>query len=283
MGTRHCPQCGEEYSDTYKKCPFCEEEEAIRTGRPLKRKGGKRLERRRRGGVGGIMLLMTCVIILLVVGYVFFGNQVQALFGVRTGDDITGTILDNEDNGETGESGEDMQSLDGGETEDGDTGTEGTGEPTGPLALSSDSMTIPTGETARLTTTGGSGGVTWTTSNEHIATVDAGAVTGQAGGTATITAVSGEESVSCLVTVTGDPWVSAANLSLNLTDFTLRSGDPDVTMSVSGTDSSVTWASKDTSIVTISESGVVSRVGPGTTEITATVDGQVLTCTVRCK
>ena len=37
MSNRLCPKCGEEYSDTYKKCPFCQEEEAIRQGRP---KGG---------------------------------------------------------------------------------------------------------------------------------------------------------------------------------------------------------------------------------------------------
>ena len=38
-----------------------------------------------------------------------------------------------------------------------------------------------------------------------------GSVTGVAGGTATITAVAGEETVECIVTVTGEPWVSDAN------------------------------------------------------------------------
>ncbi len=27
MSNRRCPKCGEEYSDTYRSCPFCEEEE----------------------------------------------------------------------------------------------------------------------------------------------------------------------------------------------------------------------------------------------------------------
>ena len=40
MSNRVCPQCGEEYSTTYKSCPFCEEEEAIRQGTPLRRRGG---------------------------------------------------------------------------------------------------------------------------------------------------------------------------------------------------------------------------------------------------
>ena len=44
MGSRHCAKCGEDYSDTYKRCPFCEEEAALRSGHPLRRRGGKRLE-----------------------------------------------------------------------------------------------------------------------------------------------------------------------------------------------------------------------------------------------
>ena len=27
MAMKRCPVCGERYSDTYKNCPFCEEEE----------------------------------------------------------------------------------------------------------------------------------------------------------------------------------------------------------------------------------------------------------------
>ena len=46
MSNRHCPTCGEEYSDTYRTCPFCEEEAAIRRGKPLRRRGGKRVEKR---------------------------------------------------------------------------------------------------------------------------------------------------------------------------------------------------------------------------------------------
>lgn len=34
MSNRVCQTCGEEYSDTYRTCPFCEEEKAIRQGHP---------------------------------------------------------------------------------------------------------------------------------------------------------------------------------------------------------------------------------------------------------
>ena len=48
MSMHKCPKCGELYSDTYKTCPFCEEEEALAEGRQLKhRSGGRRVAKRR--------------------------------------------------------------------------------------------------------------------------------------------------------------------------------------------------------------------------------------------
>ncbi len=279
MGNRVCPQCGQEYSDTYRKCPFCEEEEAEKRGKPLRRRGGKRLSRRKRSaGAGGIMLLVTAVVIIGVVGYVFFGDQIAGFMGIRREqsqqEDQQEDVLPPEDGGD-GQTGED----DGGDSQ----APEGNQPDGSPLALDFETITIPAGETARLTATGGTEAVTWSSSNDNIATVEGGSVTGKAGGTVTITAASGEESVSCTVTVTGDPWVSDAKLSLNKTDFTLYSGNPDVQMKVSGTDSPVVWASENPNVASISESGVVKWVGKGTTNVTATVDGQVLTCIVRCR
>ena len=119
--------------------------------------------------------------------------------------------------------------------------------------------------------------------NENIATVSDGSVTGKAGGTVTITATLGEETATCTVTVSGAPWVSNEVLKLNKTDFTLRAGDPDVPLKISGNYSSVVWASSNPNVATVSEDGVVKRVGPGRADITATADGHVLTCIVRVK
>ena len=278
MGNRLCPKCGQEYSDTYRNCPFCEEAEAEKKGKTIRRRGGKRLSKRKRSaGAGGVMLMVMAVVIIGVVGYVFFGEQIADFMGIRTEqtlpedeDDTTvPPVTDNEDSQSADETGDDSQS-----TEEVGTG--------GPLALDHDTITIPAGETALLTATGGTGTLAWSSSNENIATVDGGSVTGKAGGTVTITVTAGEESVSCIVTVTGEPWVSDANLSLNKTDFTLYSGNPDVQMEVRGTDSPVVWASENPNVASISETGVVKWVGKGTTNVTATVDGQVLTCIVRC-
>ena len=165
-------------------------------------------------------------------------------------------------------------------------------EPSGPLALSQTDITIPAGETGRLTASGGSGEVTWSSSNPEIASVDNGAVTGKAGGTVTITASSGEETATCQVKVEGEPWVdpNPSIYRLNREDFTLSSSETSWQMKVKkdngkweimGPNEGVTWASSNTGVASISETGLVTKTGKGTTQISATVGGVTLECTVR--
>lgn len=278
MANRVCPTCGEEYSDTYKRCPFCEEAEVLEKGRNLHR-GGKRSVKRQRGNGGalGVMLLLSAVIILGVLAYVFFGDEIASFMGIRTeGDDSSYVppVSDNAGNGQTDDT----------TTPDGGGQTNPPADPT-PLTLESPAaFTIGAGETGRITVTGGTGEISWTSSNPEIAAVADGAVTGVAGGTATITATSGEESVSCTVKVTGDPWVSGASLKLNKTDITINDTYPNpVTLKIEGGEyTSASWSSDNTNVATVSGSGQVSRVGKGTANITCVVDGQTLTCIVRC-
>ena len=49
MAMKRCPDCGEKYSDTYKYCPFCEEEEVLRKG---KDRGGRRARQSRHSACG---------------------------------------------------------------------------------------------------------------------------------------------------------------------------------------------------------------------------------------
>lgn len=295
MSNRQCPKCGEEYSDTYRTCPFCEEEAAIQKGAPLRRRSGKRVEKRQRdrsGGAGGVMLLLTGVIILGVVGYVFFGEQVADAMGIRpdpvqmdeepAADPAPAGPADDEPAGpDAPPDSADQPPEPAGEDQSGENQT-AQPEPAGPLTLSQSSFSIAAGETALLTASGGAGEVSWSSSNENIAVVEGGSVTGKAGGTATITATAGEESAVCTVTITGDPWVSSAKLSLNKTDFTFGSSET-VQLKVKGTDSPAVWSSANTAVATVSESGLVKWAGKGTTTVTATVDGQTLECIVRGK
>ena len=58
MAMKRCPDCGEKYSDSYKYCPFCEEEEILKEGKDR----GRRRSRRSRE-----FSLLTPVLILLIL------------------------------------------------------------------------------------------------------------------------------------------------------------------------------------------------------------------------
>ena len=308
MSNRRCPKCGEEYSDTYRSCPFCEEDEAIKRGRPPHR-SGRRVEKRqnaRSGGAGGVMLLLTGVVILGVLGYVFFGDNVADAVGIR---DAQEPISASDQNKIPAQPANNAPAPTPQDPDDGEPapsvepGVEGTapdqtGEPAdspGPLARSQTDLTIPAGETGRLTATGGSGTIIWSSSNPEIASVEGGAVTGKAGGTVTITAASGEETATCKVKVEGEAWVdpNASSYRLSKDDFTLspsettwqmkmkRSADGE--WEIVGPEEGVTWASNNTSVATISETGLITRAGRGNTTVTATVGGVTLECIVRLK
>lgn len=295
MSNRRCPTCGEEYSDTYRSCPFCEEEAAIRRGHPPHRRGGRRAEKRMPsgGGAGGVILLLGVLVILGVVVYVFFGDDVADAVGIRTGSEPANTQIREDDSPSAGP--EDEASPGGEDAPAGpdqnpdaspSTPPDPPAEPV-PLALNQTSITIRVGDKGRLDYAGGTGEVTWTSSNDQIASVEGGTITGLAGGTVTITAVSGEEKAECQVTVEGDPWVNpnvdVSKIRLNKTDFTFGKDEVSPTLRVKGTESPVVWASNNTSVATVDENGVVKWVGKGTTTVTATVDGVVLECIVRAK
>ena len=63
---KRCPICGEKYSDTYKSCPFCEEEEALQSGAQIRRtapgRGGKRT-----AACGRQPNLLSPILIVLIV------------------------------------------------------------------------------------------------------------------------------------------------------------------------------------------------------------------------
>lgn len=97
--------------------------------------------------------------------------------------------------------------------------------------------------------------VTWTSSDESVATVLDGVITAGKTGTATITAASGDISSSCRVTVANKASVAVR-------------GTVDLASSVG----SPIWSSSDESIATVAN-GTVTGVGLGTVEITATSGG----------
>ena len=163
------------------------------------------------------------------------------------------------------------------------------------ISLSETNVTICTGNTLQLTatvlpTTTSNPSVTWSSSNTSVATVSSsGVVTAKSTGAAVITAKTADGSnlsASCNVTVKQ----LATSILLNLTDATIYTGNTlqlTATVSPSSTSNpSVTWCSSNTSVATVSSSGVVTAKSTGTAVITAkTADGSNLSasCNVTVK
>ena len=151
------------------------------------------------------------------------------------------------------------------------------------------SYTMHAGETKTLKATiwpeeAGTGEVTWTSDNTSVATVDSssGKVTAVSVGTARITAAHSGQSATCVITVapievkriTLDR--TSLNLGLNKTRTLVATVAPS-----NATDKTVTWTSSDSSIATVSNTGVVRGIAYGTATITATSsNGLTATCTV---
>ena len=131
--------------------------------------------------------------------------------------------------------------------------------------------------------------VTWSSSDESVATVDAdGKVTAKAKGTATITAKANDgsnKSGSCTVTVS-EMVYHVTGVSLNTNTITLTIGGIQTLSATvapeNASNKDVSWSSSDESVATVSSTGVVTAKSVGTAVITVTTTdgGKTATCTV---
>ena len=124
--------------------------------------------------------------------------------------------------------------------------------------------------------------VTWSTSNEKVATVVDGKVTAVAAGTATITVTAGGKREQCVVSVVAKT-VEVSGVKLDKDTAELEVGE-ELTLSAvvapeDATDQTVTWSSSDESVATVAD-GKVTAVGAGEAAITAQVGEQSATCVV---
>ena len=124
--------------------------------------------------------------------------------------------------------------------------------------------------------------VTWTSSDEAVATIDSeGLVTAIAIGTTTITATCGKVSATCDVTVNPIP---AESVTLNKTSVELKVGNSEIIVATvlpeETTFKTVTWTSSDENVATVDENGCVMGVCVGTATITATCGSVSATCEV---
>lgn len=255
MSLLKCPKCGEMFSDSYKTCPFCEEDEAFANGGKKPVNPGRRVHRQKSPSILGPTLVLVLVLVAGVLLYTLIGSR-------KPSDDRPDPPKN--------------------PTEDVDPNT-----PAVTLTLDQTALELTVGGTGKLAATGADQ-ITWTSSNTDVATVaEDGTVTAVAAGTATISAsAEGADPVTCTVTVKEAPKKDLVLRSIYnskgeaQTEFTMHMGDPAVPMTVDGTDSTVKWSTEHSNIATINSDGEVTAVSSGRTTIIAKVDGQTLKCVV---
>ena len=151
----------------------------------------------------------------------------------------------------------------------------------------STNKTIQLRATVNPSTANVKNGVTWKSEDESIATVDksGGLVTAIRNGSTKITVTTENgKTATCAITVQTTP----TSITLSQTSATLDlSGTKTVQLratvnpNTANVKTGVTWRSNDTSIATVSQSGLVTGVKNGSTTITATTEnGKTATCTI---
>lgn len=299
MAMKRCPVCGEKYSDTYKYCPFCEEEEAVKGKRPLHHRGGKRSSSRKEPSILTPVLVIVILVLALMLGWLFFGDSIKEKLGGGATSGASSSQSSQSQSGDFSSSGN-MSLPESGDSSlepDSPTGT-GAGEMEvedvaalpDTLTLSKTDFTISAGDPAvKLTATGGSGTYTWYSEDDGIASVDEnGTVTAVSIGTINIYATDGTGKGLCIVRVksvagtTSEPIPSGGEVKLNREDFTLPVGDT-FQLKNTGITTAQTWSSSNPNVATVSDNGTVTGVSVGTATITMSYDGHSLPCIVRVK
>ena len=212
MAMKKCPVCGEKYSDTYRSCPFCEEEKNFRRGKSPKRKGGHRVSQ---GGPSLLspMLVIAIVLMAALLIYLLFGKAIGEKLGWGqnpAGSEPLGAVSSQGSSGasSSGASGSGASSS----------GEEPVVDPE-PAGLTYEAaLALPDGLTlsktdystnvgdpdVTLSVSGGSGSYTWLSENDAIATVsESGKVTAVANGTVNILVTDGNQKAVCIVRVKG--------------------------------------------------------------------------------
>ena len=307
----HCEYCGEDYSSTYKHCPFCDEIELegdaadpSENGYSHSR-GGKRLVTNTRGGgYGGgnspWRLIGMIVSLALIIAAVIIVISIIVPLVSKGHPDPDSSISPSDSTPPVTESAVPSPGTSSPPVEDPPESTIPAGQTATGFTLDqtefsfSDRYPDPITIHVTFIPAGSTGTIAWSSSDPDVVSVDeSGKVShGSKRGSATITAsMAGGAEQTCIVynqvTSSSASTTPAGNsntsLSLNRTDFTFSALDnPSVQMKVTGTSSTPTWSIGNSAVATISADGVVRPAGPGTTTITCTVDGQTLTCIVRC-
>ena len=301
MSLIKCPKCGEMFSDSYKTCPFCEEDEAYYSGKARKGRGRRTAEssKRRAPSILGPVAVVVLILLVVLVVWLIFGDRIKDAIDGSEKPPITNV----------------------------DTPDDGTATPddtvvTPTISLNRTVLVLSVGDKESLKVNGTEETVAWSSSDPTVASVtSSGDVTALAKGNAVITAAVGEESVSCTVTVKSEDDTSGDNStttkpndttkpggttttkpstgSVDVSKLTLESeygttikpndGTFDISLpvglscsfTVKGTDMTAAWSSADSSIATVSADGTVKTVSRGETTLTIKLGSTEVKCLLR--
>lgn len=223
MAMKRCPVCGEKYSDTYKDCPFCEEEEALREGEQLRRSGHRAARSRQFSLITPTLIVLILIMAGLLV-YLLYGDQIKERFGKHDQPDtpLAEEVIPPEKPAPTQPDEPDVTEPAPSEESGNEPGTMPEEDPSGSvtpsapasqtdyekmmalpggLSLSTTDFTLKeVGETATIRASGGSGSYTWASEDDGIASVDqSGKVTAISKGTVNIVASDGSKKGVCIV------------------------------------------------------------------------------------
>lgn len=252
MSMYKCPICGELFSTSYKKCPFCEEDDLMATD--AHRRNNRHHRRRNEPRAVGpilivIFLLLAALVVFLVAGDSIFGGREPAGEEDPPIGDVTDPIGGEQDGEEEPE--------------------------TRPLVLDQTSAELEIGGQLVLTASEGAGSYTWSSTDESIASVTDGVVSAVAVGSATIAVTDGETRVECVVTVKAIP------MTINKTDVSISVGESFTLKAEGGT--SFTFSSDNESVAVVGVDGVVTGKGKGRANITVSNGSTSLSCIVRVR
>ena len=289
MSLIKCNKCGEVFSDSYKTCPFCAEDEEYYNGK-VKKRGHRQMEKKKKAPsiVGPVMVLVAVLLVGILV-WAFAGDTVKGWFG------------GNQEPAVEPNPGTNQQEP---VTPPDDT----TDEPANKaLALDHLTLMMAPGESEKLTVSGGTEEVyQWLTSDSGIVKVsEDGTVTAVAEGSAVITVTCGDENVACAVTVkekadTNTTPNTNTNTSSSLKnlkikteygidlqprddgkyDITMQSSEKTCQLTLEGITGTPTWKSSNTNVVKVSD-GKLERVGKGEATVTITLGNSTAEILVR--
>ena len=179
MSLIKCKRCGEMFSDSYKTCPFCEEDDAYYGGRAKKRRSRRaETSRRRAPSILGPVVVLVLILLALLVVWLIFGDQIKEAIGGEKPpvEDVTPTP---------------------------DPDTPDPVEPKDVITLNRAVLALTVGDRETLKVNEETEETcAWSSSDPTVATVsDSGEVTAVAAGNAVITAEVGDAEAACSLTV----------------------------------------------------------------------------------